>query len=82
MSELIYKQDAIDALRHVDEYNNRSIKAIKMLPSVQPETKRAVWALHTYMPHHHYCTHCKKDSPYNKRWSYCPNCGYEMEEYV
>lgn len=52
------------------------------LPSAQPETQRATWTLHTYMPHHYYCTHCNKDSPYNKIWDFCPHCGYKMEDYV
>ena len=29
--------DAIDALYHVDEYNGRSVEAIRKLPSAQPE---------------------------------------------
>lgn len=60
------------------EYQDANIA----MPSVQPEPQKAIWALRTYMPHHYYCTHCKKDSPYNKTWSHCPNCGCEMEGYV
>ena len=33
--DLISRQDAIDALYNVDEYNGRSIEAIKILPSAQ-----------------------------------------------
>jgi hypothetical protein len=33
----ISRQAAIDALYHVDEYNARSIEAIKNLPHAQPE---------------------------------------------
>ena len=37
MDDLISRQAAIDALCHVDEYNVRSIAAIRNLPSAQPE---------------------------------------------
>lgn len=35
MIDFINRQAAIDALYHVDEYNGRSIKAIRELPSAQ-----------------------------------------------
>ena len=38
MDELISRQAAIDALYSVDEYNSRSVKAIKQLPPAQPDT--------------------------------------------
>ena len=37
MSDLIDRAAAIDALYHVDEYNGRSVEAIRNLPSAQPE---------------------------------------------
>ena len=40
MQELISRQAAIDALNSVDEYNARSVKAIKELPPVQPDIIR------------------------------------------
>ena len=40
MSDLIDRQAAIDALNSVDEYNARSVKAIKELPPVQPDIIR------------------------------------------
>ena len=36
-TDLISRQAAIDALYHVDEYNGRSVEAIRNLPSAQPE---------------------------------------------
>jgi len=36
-SDTISRQEAIDALYSVDEYNSRSVKAIKQLPPIQPE---------------------------------------------
>lgn len=44
--------------------------------------KTARWELRTYLPHNNYCTHCGKDSPYNKRWEHCPHCGAHMIEEV
>ena len=39
-TDCISRQAAIDALYSVDEYNSRSVKAIKQLPSIQPEIVR------------------------------------------
>ena len=35
-TDCISRQQAIDALYSVDEYNSRSVKAIKQLPPIQP----------------------------------------------
>ena len=37
--DLISRQQAIDALYNIDEYNSRSVIAIKNLPSIQPEQR-------------------------------------------
>ena len=34
--DVISRREAIDALYSVDEYNSRSVKAIKQLPPIQP----------------------------------------------
>ena len=39
-TDCISRQAAIDALYSVDEYNSRSVKAIKQLPPIQPEIVR------------------------------------------
>ena len=39
-TDLISRQQAIDALYSVDEYNSRSVKAIKQLPPIQSEIIR------------------------------------------
>ena len=39
IDDLISRQQAIDALYNVDEYNSRSVIAIKNLPSIQPEQR-------------------------------------------
>lgn len=49
------------------------------LPSVVRHKKMGMWVLHTYMPHKKYCSECGEDSPYNKRWIFCPNCGAKMD---
>ena len=40
--DLISRRAAIDALCHIDEYNAKSVSAIKALPSAQPECEDAV----------------------------------------
>ena len=60
--------------------------ALRDLPSAQ---KKGHWSLqhgrmrtdyiHSgYIPHKNYCSCCEKDSPYDKRWKFCPNCGADM----
>ena len=48
MKDPIERQDAIDALYHVDEYNGRSIEAIRNLPPAQPEIVRCKDCVHYY----------------------------------
>ena len=55
MSDLISRQAAIDALYHVDEYNGRSVEAIRKLPPAQPEIIR--------------CKDCKHWIPYDWMFS-------------
>ena len=43
-------------------------------------SKALEWQYHSYIPHNKYCPKCKKDSPYNKRWNFCPNCGADMRQ--
>ena len=50
-TDCISRQAAIDALYSVDEYNSRSVKAIKQLPPIQPEIVR--------------CKDCKHWIPYD-----------------
>lgn len=51
---------------------------IEALPPAEPERIKSKWALHTYMPHNKFCLACRNDSPYNKRWDFCPKCGADM----
>ena len=79
--EYIERSDA--ELGHSSE-NKLVCQDIKEFPSVTPtrcivERKKGKWVLHTYMPHKNYCSECEKNSPYNKRWDFCPNCGAKME---
>lgn len=85
VTDTISRQAAIIQLSHNknkgdDEWElavENDIQTIWELPPAQP--KEGKWILHTYLPHHNYCSICEKDSPYNKRWNFCPNCGAKME---
>ncbi len=55
MDDLISRQAAIDALYSVDEYNSRSVKAIKQLPLIQFDIVR--------------CKDCKHWIPYDWMFS-------------
>ena len=43
MNDLISRQAAMDALYRVDEYNGRSVEAIRNLPSAQPDAIPLEW---------------------------------------
>lgn len=79
--DTISRQAAIDALYHVDEYNGRSIEAIKNLPSAE---RHGRWS-------HYYddmlvsgtCSVCGWRSIIMETdvadMPYCPNCGSRMD---
>lgn len=82
MNDLISRQAAIEALYHVDEYNSRSVEAIKKLPSAEP--KRGRWIHHpeigwgeTWL-----CDQCGEKTTSTvmgkPRANFCPNCGADM----
>ena len=63
--DLISRQAAIDALCHVDEYNSRSVEAIKQLPSAHP--RKGKWI--------------NIDDKYNRISGRCSECGWEAHMY-
>jgi len=78
-SDMISRQAAIDALYHVDEYNGRSVEAIRNLPSAEP--KRGEWILDrsgTYC-----CSECMEPCAtyvmMKPRDKFCKMCGAKME---
>lgn len=75
--DIIYRQDAIDALYHVDENNGWSIEAIRGLPSAQPERKTGWW-IDGSIPTYAACSECGYQERYADENNYCPNCGADM----
>ncbi len=91
MDDLISRQAAIDALYSVDEYNSRSLKAIKQLPPIQPKRGRWIYCEDTTADcvDGYRCDQCglfvpwdyqHKSIDYIKDYNFCPNCGAKMEE--
>ena len=72
--DTISRQAAIDALYHVDEYNGRSIEAIRNLPSAE---RHGRWEPYLNEGLIVKCSVC--GSRYAEPWHYCPNCGARME---
>ena len=83
-TDTISRQAAIEALYSVDEYNSRSVKAIKQLPPIQP--KRGKWIHHpeigwgeTWL-----CDQCGEKTTSTvmgkPRANFCPMCGADMRE--
>lgn len=58
--------------------SNKALEAIEALPSAEPERKMGQWLNHLGLPLNDFCSVCAKDSPYNKHWDFCPNCGADM----
>lgn len=68
------------------------ISAVKIRPTVTQtnaelntdsaltERKEGRWLNHLGLPLNDFCSVCAKDSPYNKHWDYCPNCGAKMKK--
>ena len=82
MSDYISRQAAIEALYSVDEYNSRSVKAIKQLPPIQP--KRWKWHYSDGKPARIglsfgvVCDQCGTESEYCTK--FCGECGADMRE--
>lgn len=88
MSDLIRREDAIDALKRAEAitkafgYHN-VIETIRELPSAQPEREKSKW---TYIdeamfgnPHGSYkCSVCDNRMPY--KTNFCQRCGADMRE--
>jgi len=79
MDELISRQASIDALYHVDEYNGRSVEAIRNLPSAEP--KRGKWILDRSGAY--CCSECMEPCAtyvlMKPRDKFCKMCGAKME---
>ena len=75
-SDTISRQAAIDALYSVDEYNSRSVKAIKQLPPIQP--KRGRWVLVCDNNGMHFiCNKCGAWR-YHQEQKFCGECGSRL----
>ena len=75
-TDCISRQQAIDALYSVDEYNARSVKAIKELPPIQP--KRGRWVLVCDNNGMHFiCNKCGAWR-YHQEQKFCGECGADM----
>ena len=81
-TDTISRQAAIDALCRVDEYNGRSIEAIRQLPPAQPKKGRWISADAMFHGVPFYCSECgenTRDTVMGKpRWKFCPMCGAKM----
>lgn len=86
VGDTISRRAAIDTLRHVDEYNGRSVEAIRNLPSAQSERMKGKW-IDDGTKLGYCCSQCGitlddyVDAPEMtllERPNYCPNCGADM----
>ena len=82
-TDCISRQQAIDALYSVDEYNSRSVKAIKQLPPIQPAApKMGRWILDRSGAY--CCSECMEPCAgyvmMKPRDRFCKMCGAKMED--
>lgn len=82
MSDLISREDAIEALKRAEALTkafgfHNVIDTIREVPSAQPEPKRGEWeVIDAEEPRRYGCSHCHILS-----WNmsnFCPNCGADM----
>ena len=94
MSDLISRQDAIDAMYQIVERNRKPVfdddwaenphidvivDELENLPSAEPERKTGEWIHYEGQFEYDWiCSEC--DSASNFRSDYCPMCGAKMEE--
>ena len=90
MSDLINRQDAIDACHNWDDgenayaYGDIVIERLQALPSA--ERKRGEWSLNIddWFGDCYKCSACGEEfvlnegTPKDNGYNYCPNCGSEM----
>lgn len=84
-NELIKKWDAIIALLSIDEYNPKSIQAIRKLPTIESERKKGKWLELTNTNHTYVCSVCGRTlvnitdgkNKVTKNYPFC-HCGADM----
>ena len=87
MSDLISREDAIEALKRAEAlvfafgYHN-VIGTIRELPTIDP-VKHGKWEMLMGWPFPEWrCSQCGNhicgDKEHLKKWNYCPNCGARM----
>ena len=78
-SDVVSRQAAKNAICNAcGKIDCDEMDTCKKLDIPSARSKALEWQYHSYIPHNKYCPKCKKDSPYNKRWNFCPNCGVDM----
>ena len=78
MSDLISRQDAIDAVHYYIEsgYKCDIFQEVKDLPSEPERTAKVEWYPHlTKLAD----GHCECGEDVRDDWKYCPNCGCKLE---
>lgn len=92
MSDLIIRQDAIDAaLTFLVEYCGAAFdedmqkmlcERLDALPSAEPERIRGSWMMDSYYPDRLICSECTGQFDVwhweSKQMHFCPNCGADM----
>ena len=94
MSDTISRQAAIDALMEILDrpnhaeflYTDEICKALKALPSAQPERKTGHWIKTARWGRVYYCDQCRNYLDFDGvnvgrgSTNFCPNCGAKMDE--
>ena len=83
MSDLINRQDAIDAVHYYIEsgYKCDIFQELKNLPSVEPEQKKGMWKSDESGDDYWICSVCGFASEAfgaNILYHFCPSCGADM----
>lgn len=77
MGDLISRQMAIDSIQYAGKIGKKTcVDILKRLPSAQQERKKGRWYDVGSLSCR--CSECGCKAP--KEYSFCPNCGAEMDE--
>ena len=62
------------------KYARRHTAYIPKAKPVEKEEAEHMWIKHEIVSYYLECPHCHRISPDDKRWEYCPHCGWDCRE--
>ena len=67
-------------LRNHPKYARRYMPPIPKIKLVEKGNVGHAWIKHEFVSYYLECPHCNRISPDDKRWEFCPHCGWDLRE--